>query len=130
MNQCETHPLCEDQRIDGTGGPFLTEPVEVGPYVEGIVFVRIAAISGTASVDVNVGISPIGYEEWDVHWTTTNSLGELEEAGMYSLPLTDFGNWLRLQLSTMENLMNRSDFSRGLPGRGRPEFDPPMFQWW
>ncbi len=94
MTTCETLPLCPDTTVEDN--TECTEPVEVGPFREGIVFVRV--FEGGA-VDVEVGVSPIGYEDWSTAWTVRETRHELAGPGMYEIPLQNFGNWLRLRFS-------------------------------
>lgn len=93
MTVCETLPLCPDTVVDDL--PVLTEPVEVGPFREGVVFVRVLT---EGAVDVDVGVSPIGYEDWTGAWAVRETRLELTGPGMYEIPLENFGNWLRLRL--------------------------------
>lgn len=92
----ETIPLEPDTTLteDDTS---LSEPIEVGPYEQGIVFVSIVEVTDDAAVDVDVAISPTGYEDWDTQWTTLESVTGLDETGMHAIQLSNFGNWIRLR---------------------------------
>ena len=97
MTTCETLPLCPDTTVGAD--PVLTEPVEVGPFGEGIVFVRLVEPGADSAVNVEVGISPIGYEDWPGAWTALETRAGLGTAGMYAIRVSNFGNWLRLRLT-------------------------------
>ena len=99
MTICETLPICPDTELTTNAGPVLTEPVEVGPYTEGVVFVRLHDVPESASIDVDVGISPSGYEDWDEHWVSLETHTDLTAAGVHAFQLSNFGNWLRLRFS-------------------------------
>jgi hypothetical protein len=73
----------------------LSEPVEVGPFQQGVVFVHVETETDEDRVKVALGLSPTGYEDWRTHWVTDvdRSLGP----GMHLLRLSNFGNWLRLR---------------------------------
>lgn len=92
---CETLPLCPDTTVE-SGEPRLTEPLEVGPFDQGIVFLKVQDI-GDATVVADVGISPTGYENWTEHWTPIETVS-VGEPGMHAVRLSNFGNWLRLRL--------------------------------
>lgn len=93
----ETLPMCPDLVLSTENDASLSEPVEVGPFQQGIVFVRLLDPEGEPVVDAKVGISPSGYEDWDDHWTCLDSLSGLEEEGIHALQVSNFGNWLRLK---------------------------------
>lgn len=93
----ETLPMCPDTVIDAENDVVLSEPVEVGPFRQGIVFVRLLDPEGSPTVDASVGISPSGYEDWDEQWTEIDAMTELESDGVHALRLSNFGNWLRVR---------------------------------
>lgn len=97
MTICETYPLCPDETVDLDKDRLLTEPVEVGPFSEGIVFVQIQEITDKSSIEIDVGVSPTGYESWDHHWATLDSK-TFESESMHKLRILNFGNWIRLQV--------------------------------
>ena len=86
-----------DQLSKATG-----EPLEVGPFREGRVFVKVMTASGDdgdlSPLSVDVGISPSGYDDWDGHWHVLKNMNVHSE-GVHSCAIENFGNWLRLQLS-------------------------------
>ena len=90
----ETLPLCPDTRVEPDEAR-LTEPVEVGPFGQGVVFVKVGELDG-AAVKADLGISPSGYEDWDAHWTSFETAC-FEDAGMHAVRISNFGNWLRLR---------------------------------
>jgi len=92
----ETIPLEPDTTLTEDDAS-LSEPIEVGPYEQGIVFVSIIEATDDAAVDVEVAISPTGYEDWDAQWTTVDSADGLDETGMNAIRLSNFGNWIRLR---------------------------------
>ena len=93
----ETLPLCPDTELGD--GPAYTEPMEVGPFTQGIVFVKVLELSEGASVDASLGISPTGYADWSEDWTVLDSLEGLDETGVYALRVSNFGNWIRLRFT-------------------------------
>jgi len=95
----ETLPLCPDLVLDAENTEMFSEPVEVGPFEQGIVFVKLFDVEGDPSIDAAVGISPSGYEEWDTRWTVIDSLDGLEEEGVYAVRLSNFGNWIRVKFT-------------------------------
>jgi hypothetical protein len=72
---------------------FCTEPYEVAWAGEGRWFIRILEFEGEdASLNAAVQVSPDG-----LHWCDEGSkLDTITEPGLYSLPVTEFGHWLRL----------------------------------
>lgn len=96
MISCETLVLCPDTPVNADKSTVLTEPVEVGPFKQGVVFVNIIDSSGTPTADATVAISPTGYEDWD-QWAALESLQGIETEEMYAQQLSNFGNWIRLQ---------------------------------
>jgi hypothetical protein len=113
MVTCETLPLAPDLVVDDER--TLTEPVEVGPFRTGIVFVHVSGAdahaddggNGTAggggrdpTVAVEVGVSPTGYDDWETHWVRRERVEV--GTGMSALPLDWFGNWIRLSVRTLE----------------------------
>lgn len=106
---CETLPLCPDTRLAAGGDAVLTEPVEVGPFSEGVVFLRVADSDPEGdgdggprgAVEAEVGISPTGYEDWGAHWVAPESL-VAAAPGMHARRVENFGNWLRLRLRLRE----------------------------
>jgi hypothetical protein len=97
---CETLPLCPDTTV-ASDETRLTEPVEVGPFDQGIVFLKLQDAED-ATVVADVGISPTGYESWTEHWTPLETMS-LSEPGMHAVRLTNFGNWLRLRLQLQDS---------------------------
>ena len=70
---------------------FETEPYEVAWASEARWFVRVFEIEGRLQVAPEV--SPDGLE-----WCAEGSPGlMIDAAGLYSMPLRDFGHWLRLR---------------------------------
>lgn len=96
MAKCETITLCPDLEVSSE--PVLSEPIEVGPFREGQLFVKLREVDATAGVDVKIGISPTGYENWERQWVSYDSMTKVDEERMYSTELTNFGNWLRLKI--------------------------------
>jgi len=105
MVTCELIPLCPDTEVHSSVEPVVTEPVEIGPYLEGVVFIKIMNISDSATIKAEVGISPYGYEDWDEHWTTLDTL-EIGDKGMHAFPIENFGGWIRLRLASDESTEN------------------------
>lgn len=101
MVVCETLPLCRDTTLSDSKPTALTEPIEVGPYREGIVFVKATETTGGAAASVGVGISPTGYEDWDEHWVVSETRA-VESTGMHAIDVANFGNWLRLRFALDE----------------------------
>jgi len=97
MANSEVLPLAPDTEITPKTG-VRTEPTEVGPFLQGTVFVRLMDVTGDASLDVEVLKSPYGYEAAE-HWATGETASGLDTAGMHSIPVSHFGNFLRLGLS-------------------------------
>lgn len=97
MANCETLPLCPDTTLNHEHRTSLSEPVEVGPFTQGIVFIQIIDIEGDPKPSFEVGISPSGYDNWDMHWTPLKTLDDIDTVGMYALPLENFGNWIRVR---------------------------------
>lgn len=101
MTTCETIPMLPDTHIDQLS-EVTGEPLEVGPFHEGRVFVKVMHASGDdgnlSPLSVDIGISPSGYDDWDGHWHVLESMDVCSE-GMHSCAIKNFGNWLRLQLS-------------------------------
>ena len=97
MAVCETFPLLRDTTLDADRPTALSEPVEVGPFRRGVVFVRVDSVAAGAAATVDVGISPTGYEDWDAHWTPVDRLTDLDATGVYAARIENFGNWLRLR---------------------------------
>jgi hypothetical protein len=108
MTICETLPLCRDTTLNEETSSSLTEPIEVGPYREGIVFVKATAVTERAVVSARVGISPTGYENWSEHWTVSETRS-IEEAGMHAVEVTNFGNWLRLRFELIASSDDADD---------------------
>lgn len=96
MANGEVLPLTPDTTVS-PGDRLLTEPTEVGAFLKGTVFVKMMDASGDAALDVEVLISPYGYEEED-HWASAESLSGLDSEGMYAIPMTHLGNVARLAL--------------------------------
>lgn len=102
MVVCETIPLCRDTTLTESTPTSLTEPIEVGPYRESVVFVKVTDVTGDATASVRVGISPTGYEDWHEHWVASETRS-VEADGMHAIDVTNFGNWLRLQFELEES---------------------------
>jgi len=105
MVTCETLPLTPDVRV--ADERVVTEPVEVGPFRTGIVFVHVSPAeedagsrngngSGSLTAGVDVGVSPTGYDDWETHWVVRDRVEV--GPGMHAVPLDWFGNWVRLAL--------------------------------
>ena len=71
---------------------FATEPYEAGWAIEARWFVRVLEASPGTSLAVTPQISPDGLF-WCDEGTSPVSM---ENAGLISIPLRDFGQWLRL----------------------------------
>lgn len=97
MTICETLPLCRDTVLDDEAGAITTEPIEIGPFTQGVVFVHVTETSGSPAANVSLGISPSGYEDWE-HWATLDEMTGLDEVDTYARQVSNFGNWLRLRL--------------------------------
>lgn len=120
MTVCETLPLCPDTVVD-PDDLVLTEPVEIGPFRYGRVFIRVLGPKDAAptvnsdvtlhekadvetsdlagdptAVNTDIGISPTGYEDWETQWTALDRV-VYDGPGMYSYPVENAGNWLRLR---------------------------------
>ena len=69
---------------------FATEPYEAGWATEARWFVHVLEMRGV--LHVTPQISPDG-----LTWCDEGHLGaRIEDAGLYSFPLRDFGHWLRV----------------------------------
>lgn len=99
----ETLPMCPDTVLDAENDVVLSEPVEVGPFRQGVVFVRLFDIEGSPTIDASVGISPSGYEDWDEQWTEIDAMTGLETEGVHALRLSNFGNWLRVRFERVDH---------------------------
>jgi hypothetical protein len=74
-------------------GAFATEPYEAGWADEAIAMIYVREAAGPSpTLELRVQISADG-ARWFDH---PNPPLRLQKAGGYSLPLTQFGNWLRL----------------------------------
>lgn len=73
---------------------FETEPYEAGWAKESRWFVHLLTMDGAdASLSVTAQISPDG-----LHWCDEGGAAlHMTKPGVYSFPLRDFGNWLRLR---------------------------------
>ncbi len=72
---------------------FETEPYEAGWATEARWFVRVLEVEGDGELRVHPQISPDG-----LHWCDEGSNPlRITGRGLESLPLTNFGSWLRLQ---------------------------------
>lgn len=109
MTTCETLPICPDVVLDADSDGFLTEPIEVGPFTQGVVFVHITETTGSPAASVDIGISPSGYEDWE-HWAVLDSLTGLTDIDTYALQVSNFGNWLRLRLE-LDDASNGDDLT-------------------
>lgn len=74
-------------------GPFETEPYEVAWAEEARWFINVLSAGGGPSVELRAAISPDGLT-WCDHETDGLSFSA---AGLLSLPLRDFGPWLKLK---------------------------------
>jgi hypothetical protein len=76
------------------GGSFETEPYEVGWATEARFFIRVLNVSGERVLLAGkVQISPDG-----ISWCDEGtSLPQISQAGLYSVKVREFGNWLRLR---------------------------------
>lgn len=101
MTTCETLPMLPDTRVE-SGSTATSEPMEVGPFTQGRVFLKVMDAEGTGDLErplaVDVGLSPTGYDDWQGHWDPVERI-EIGSEGIHSCPVTNFGNWLRLRLS-------------------------------
>ena len=72
---------------------FATEPYECAWAGEAMWFIRVMDISGhQARLSARAQVSPDG-----LFWCDEGSrFPDIRKAGLYSLPLRDFGGWLRL----------------------------------
>ena len=74
-------------------GDFETEPYEAGWATEARWFVRVVGLDGPGSLWLTPQISPDG-----LHWCDEGSEPlQVRGRGLVSLPLANFGSWLRLQ---------------------------------
>ena len=96
MSVCETLPMTPDVTLTDT--PTLSEPIEVGPFTSGIVFVKVQdEPETTPSIKAEIGVSPSGYDAWEPWWTPIREI-EAETPGMHAARIENFGNWLRLRM--------------------------------
>ena len=71
--------------------PFQTEPYEAGWATEARWFIRVLTLTG--ALEIAPQISPDG-----LFWCDEGRAPlAIREPGLYSFPLRDFGNWLRLR---------------------------------
>lgn len=98
----ETLPMCPDIVLGAENEVALSEPVEVGPFDQGLVFVKLFDTEGTPTVDADVGISPTGYDEWADDWTPLDTLSGLDEEGVHAVQISNFGNWLRIRFELVD----------------------------
>jgi hypothetical protein len=114
---CETLPLTPDVGVE-PGERELSEPVEVGPFREGSVFVHVETeTEGEGdSVQVAAALSPTGYQDWETHWVVDEerSLGP----GMHLLRLSNFGNWLRLRFRLEDSAAGAATARAWFVGKG------------
>ena len=92
----ETLPMCPDTELTHEDPVALSEPIEVGPFSQGVVFISVLDLK-EGTVTTEVGISPTGYEDWATQWTTLSTYDDLTSIGMHAIPIQNFGNWLRLR---------------------------------
>ena len=73
---------------------FATEPYECAWAGEARWFIRIMEMSGPMTrLSAGVQVSPDG-----LNWCDEGSnFPDIRKAGLYTLPLRDFGGWLRLE---------------------------------
>ena len=95
MTTCETLPLTPDLEISDE--PVVTEPMEVGPFREGVVFVKIHEGKDDPELTLEIGISPTGYDDWEAWWTPIRT-EVITSGGVHAFQLQQFGNWLRLRV--------------------------------
>ena len=74
-------------------GQFIAEPYEVAWASEAIYFIRTLEAEGVpGGLNARVQISPDG-----MHWCDEGTtIGPVNEPGLYSAPVNNFGGWLRL----------------------------------
>ena len=106
MKNVHTAPL--EVLSPRANGDFTTEPFEAGWADEAMAMVYVREMAGPAPrLEIRVQISVDG-ARWFDH--PAESL-RIESPGGYHLPLTHFGNWLRLAANVS-----------GGPDRGAPAF--------
>jgi hypothetical protein len=110
MVVCETLPLCRAVTLTESDPASLTEPMEVGPFCEGVVFVKATDVTGDAAASVRVGISPTGYEDWGEHWVVSETCS-IDEAGMHAIDVANFGNWLRLRFELTDSASDADELT-------------------
>ena len=73
-------------------GSFATEPYECAWASEARWFVRVQEVEGNPLLRASVQVSPGG-----LFWCGEGTaFPDIREPGLYSLPVRDFGGWLRL----------------------------------
>jgi hypothetical protein len=91
MQQSFTAVLERNTRLTGD---FATEPYEVAWAREARWFIRLLELRGTrARLEARAQISPDGLHWCDLDGSTVS----LDEPGMVSWPVREFGGWLRLK---------------------------------
>ncbi len=71
---------------------LATEPYECAWASEARWFVRVMHLEGGGHLSASVQVSPDG-----LHWCNEGAaLRAMDAPGLYSLPVRDFGGWLRL----------------------------------
>ncbi|HCU72705.1 MAG TPA: hypothetical protein DGO43_02695 [Chloroflexi bacterium] len=74
---------------------FTTEPYECAWASEARWFIQVADLDGKAELEARVQVSPDGLF-WCDHGA---GFPTISGTGLYTLPLRDFGGWLRLNCS-------------------------------
>lgn len=115
MANAEVLPLAPDTEVRPEDR-VLTEPTEVGPFLQGTVFVKVMDVTGPAALDVEVAISPYGYEA-EEHWAVGETASGFDAEQMYSIPVSHFGNFLRLALE-VDGSEGSVEFQAWFVGKG------------
>lgn len=91
-----SHTAVLEKNSTFTSG-FATEPYEAAWAGEAIWFIRVFECDGAqTSLDVKVQISPDGLE-----WCDQGSELTIQGKGLFSIPISTFGHWLRLETDLM-----------------------------
>jgi len=86
------------ERGASVDGDLATEPYEAGWAAEARWFVKVGAFDGPTVLAMQTEISPDGL----VWIPLEEAVHTVSHAGMVSWSVRDFGQWLRLRLSTDE----------------------------
>ncbi|MGH3740576.1 MAG: hypothetical protein ACRDT1_04485, partial [Micromonosporaceae bacterium] len=82
------------ERAEPVTGVLASEPYEAGWAEEALVFVKVrTGLPDDAELAVKVQISPDGIDWIDHH---AGVEAAVRGAGLVSIPVRDFGNWLRV----------------------------------